>query len=57
MIVYNTTVMVATGSMVAMMHFYGTLVLSATFNSIIILLIAIMIVEQGSSLIVKPVLD
>ena len=45
MVVYTTTVMLDTARMVAMMHVYGTVILSATSNSIIILLTAVVIVD------------
>ena len=45
MIVDNTTVMIDTGRMVAMVHVYGTIIVSATSNSVIILLTAITIVD------------
>ena len=45
MIVYDTTVMIDTGRMVAMVHVYCTIILCATTNSIIIMLTAIMIME------------
>jgi len=44
MIVYDTTVMVDTGRMVAMVHVYCTIILRATTNSIIIMLTIILII-------------
>ena len=45
MIVYDATVMVDTGRMVAMVHVYCTIILCTTTNGIIIMLTTIMIME------------